>query len=110
VTIEAGALAGGEPALHCSVADEGPGIPEGELETIFDKFSQSSKTDGAGGSGLGLAICREIVHLHRGKIWASNGPLGGAVIHIMLPTGLASPVAQEAAQPVSFNLSANANP
>jgi two-component system, NarL family, sensor histidine kinase BarA len=109
VRIEACMLAGNEPALHCSVGDEGPGIPEGELEVIFDKFTQSSKTNGAGGSGLGLAICREIVHLHRGKIWASNTPGSGAVIHIMLPTRLASSNADAAPQRVSLNLSANVN-
>ncbi len=89
VVIEDGTLSGQRPALHCTVADEGPGIPESELDTIFDKFTQSSRTDnGAGGSGLGLAICREIVHLHQGKIWAANGPSGGAVFHAVLPTDL----------------------
>ncbi|MCG8382993.1 MAG: PAS domain S-box protein, partial [Gammaproteobacteria bacterium] len=45
------------------ITDEGIGVPNEELETIFDKFIQSSKTkNGAGGTGLGLAICREIVH------------------------------------------------
>jgi signal transduction histidine kinase len=87
--IENGALQGQRPALHCWIGDEGPGIPESELETIFDKFMQSSRTaNGAGGSGLGLAICREIVHLHQGKIWAANGPSGGAVFHIVVPTDL----------------------
>ncbi len=86
VTVEAGDLDGERPALHCTVSDEGIGIPEGDLETIFDKFAQSSKTaSGAGGSGLGLAICREIVHLHQGKIWACNAFNGGAVIHLLLP-------------------------
>ncbi len=61
------------------VADEGIGIPEEELETVFDKFVQSSKhTSGAGGTGLGLAICREIVHAHGGRIWAENRAQGGA--------------------------------
>ena len=87
--IENGTLQGQRPALHCWIGDEGPGIPENELETIFDKFMQSSRTaNGAGGSGLGLAICREIVHLHQGKIWAANGPSGGAVFHIVVPTDL----------------------
>ncbi|MGO8952570.1 MAG: ATP-binding protein [Rhodomicrobium sp.] len=91
VTIESAALAGSQPALHCSVADEGPGVPEAELEAIFDKFTQSTKTDnGAGGSGLGLAICREIVHLHHGRIWATNAGSGGAVFHVVLPKDLAT--------------------
>ncbi len=74
------------PAFHCTVSDNGVGIPEAELEAIFDKFTQSSKTNtGAGGSGLGLAICREIVHLHGGAIWAAASPSGGASIHFVIP-------------------------
>ena len=73
-------------AFHCTVSHNGVGIPEGELETIFDKFTQSSKTDtGAGCFGLGLAICREIVHLHGGTIWAAASPMGGASIHFVIP-------------------------
>jgi signal transduction histidine kinase len=73
------------PAFHCVFSDQGVGIPEAERETIFEKFEQSSKTSGAGGSGLGLAICREIVHLHRGAIWAAAAPSGGAAIHVVIP-------------------------
>src|SRR5690606_15730594 len=64
------------------VTDEGPGVPETELETIFDAFVQSSQTtSGAGGTGLGLAICREIVTLHGGRIWAENVRPHGAAIN-----------------------------
>lgn len=74
------------PALQIEVRDEGMGIPEAELEHIFDKFVQSSKTKtGAGGTGLGLAICREIVHAHRGSIRACNNPGGGASLIVSLP-------------------------
>ena len=63
-----------------TVEDAGPGVPETELETIFDKFIQSSSTKtGAGGTGLGLAICREIITAHHGRIFASNLPSRGAV-------------------------------
>jgi signal transduction histidine kinase len=59
--------------LICQVTNQGLGIPESELETIFDKFVQSSKTKtGAGGTGLGLAICKEIINQHGGKIWAES--------------------------------------
>ena len=72
--------------LMLSVADHGPGIPESELETVFDKFVQSSKTKtGAGGTGLGLAICREIAWLHKGEIYAGNRPEGGAIFTLTLP-------------------------
>lgn len=74
------------PALRISIHDQGPGIPPGEEEMIFDKFVQSSRTKtGAGGVGLGLAIAREIVGLHGGKIQAGNNPHCGAVFEIILP-------------------------
>ena len=69
-----------------SVCDEGPGIPDEELDSVFDKFVQSSRTkSGAGGTGLGLAICREITEAHQGKIWAKNKAEGGACFTVELP-------------------------
>jgi signal transduction histidine kinase len=80
----------GESGLVVSVGDQGLGIPEGEQQTIFDKFIQSSKTrTGAGGTGLGLAICREIIMAHHGRIWAENRPEGGAVFFLELPRQMA---------------------
>lgn len=74
------------PALEIRITDQGVGIPEAELETIFDKFVQSSKThSGAGGTGLGLAICREIINLHHGEIFALNRPEGGAEFVVRIP-------------------------
>jgi PAS domain S-box-containing protein len=73
--------------IHFVVRDSGPGIPEGELETIFEPFVQSSKTkDGSGGTGLGLAICRKILEAMGGKIYARNASRGGASFHILMPT------------------------
>ncbi len=69
-----------------TILDQGPGIPETEYETIFDKFVQSSLTKtGAGGTGLGLAICHEIIASHQGRIWAENHPGGGAKFTFFLP-------------------------
>jgi PAS domain S-box-containing protein len=77
---------GKNPAILLKVSDEGIGIPEGELETVFDKFEQSSKTKtGAGGTGLGLAICKEIILGHHGKIWAANNPDQGAIFTVIIP-------------------------
>jgi len=74
------------PELLVSVCDEGPGIPEDELESIFDKFVQSSKTkSGAGGTGLGLAICQRIIQDQGGHIWAENLPTRGARFSFILP-------------------------
>jgi len=74
------------PSLIFSIYDQGIGVPEGELNTIFDQFIQSSKTDtGSGGTGLGLAISKEIITAHHGDIWAENINNSGAVIHFTLP-------------------------
>jgi len=72
--------------LVLRVRDHGPGIPPEELESIFEPFTQSTRTkDGSGGTGLGLAICRKIMAAHRGRIIALNAPDGGAVFEIRLP-------------------------
>lgn len=85
------------PALEIAVRDRGPGIPEGELESIFEKFVQSSRTrTGAGGKGLGLAICRQIVRLHGADIRATNHPEGGAVFTFQLPRQAPGPVTSAA--------------
>ncbi len=73
-------------SVHFYVQDEGCGIPQNELENIFEPFVQSSLTkDGSGGTGLGLAICRRIVQAHGGNIHAKNIPAGGAIFYIELP-------------------------
>ena len=73
-------------AIEVSISDQGIGIPENELETVFDKFTQSSRTNtGAGGTGLGLAISKEIIEAHHGTIWAENNPEGGTKFSFLLP-------------------------
>lgn len=72
----------------CAIEDEGVGIPENELEMVFDKFTQSSFTKTmAGGTGLGLSISRKIIEKHNGRIWAENGKIKGAVLKFILPIG-----------------------
>jgi len=76
-------------SVRVSVGDQGPGVPQDELEAVFDKFVQSSKTKtGAGGTGLGLAICHEIIAAHRGRIWAENRPEGGAMFSFEIPLSM----------------------
>jgi len=77
-----------QPAIRISIIDQGVGVPEGELESIFDKFVQSSKTrTGSGGTGLGLPICKQIIREHRGgRIWAELNPCGGMTFHLVLPS------------------------
>jgi len=72
-------------AVHITVADEGPGIPEADLARIFDKFHRVQRSDGVQGTGLGLSISRGIVEAHGGRIWAANRPQGGAIITLTLP-------------------------
>ncbi len=72
--------------IMVAVADNGVGIPGNELESVFDKFVQSSKTaTGAGGTGLGLSICQKIIGDHQGKIWAEINPKGGTILKFMIP-------------------------
>lgn len=78
--------------VRMRVSDQGTGIPETELDDVFDKFYQSLGTrNQTGGTGLGLAICREIVDLHRGRIWAENNPERGASILFEIPLRLSTP-------------------
>jgi two-component system sensor histidine kinase KdpD len=72
--------------LVVSVSDDGPGLPTGSEENVFDRFYRGATGPDVGrGSGLGLAICRAIVRLHGGTIRAANRPGGGAEFTIRLP-------------------------
>lgn len=69
------------------VADDGPGLPAGREEAIFNKFERGQKESATPGVGLGLAICRAIVDAHGGSIWAENRTGGGARFLVSLPRG-----------------------
>ena len=87
--------------LSLRIHDSGPGIPPNELETIFDKFVQSSKTkSNEGGTGLGLAICREIVSGHYGRIWAENNVGTGCTFYCELPLANPETISRSALQAV----------
>ncbi len=84
IDVEGGIGAHGRVVL--SVADRGPGVPEDELERIFDAFVQSTRTkDGSGGTGLGLAISRRIMTAHGGTVRAALRDGGGSVFTVELP-------------------------
>ncbi len=73
-------------AVEFRLSDQGIGIPENELEDIFEPFTQGTKTKTkAGGTGLGLAICKEIIESHGGKIWAEHNNEGGASLTFIIP-------------------------
>ncbi|MBD3180385.1 MAG: GAF domain-containing protein, partial [Candidatus Latescibacteria bacterium] len=74
-------------AVRILVQDTGQGIPEDQLETVFERFHQvdASNTREHGGSGLGLAICKDIVEWHDGRIWVENIKEAGARFTVLLP-------------------------
>lgn len=67
-------------AVRVVVQDDGPGIPENQLQVVFDRYRH-----GPGGTGLGLTICKEFVELHGGEIWAENLLAGGCAVTFTLP-------------------------
>ncbi len=67
------------------VNDHGPGIPESELETVFEPFKQGDAARGSEGSGLGLAIIKRIVDMHGGRVQLLNRPEGGLSAQVYLP-------------------------
>jgi two-component system sensor histidine kinase KdpD len=70
-----------------SVFDNGPGLPVGREESLFEKFTRGEKESSTTGVGLGLAICRAIVEAHGGMIRAGKSPEGGAAFIFTLPLG-----------------------
>jgi two-component system sensor histidine kinase KdpD len=71
--------------LVITVADRGPGIPEEDLERVFDKFQRVTRPDGVSGTGLGLAISRGIIEAHGGRISARPRDGGGLEVQFSLP-------------------------
>ncbi len=69
------------------VRDEGQGIPEPKLESIFERFQQVDSSDSRkkGGTGLGLTICRKIIEQHGGKIWVDSTLGVGSTFSFTLP-------------------------
>jgi len=71
-------------AFQVEVIDTGPGIPEDDLERIFDKFERVGSQDEEG-SGLGLPIARDIVELHQGRLWVESQVGQGSRFIVRLP-------------------------
>lgn len=70
-----------------TLEDSGPGLDDGHLSRLFDRFYrvEPSRSRSSGGTGLGLSICRNIVEAHDGRIDATHSPLGGLRITVTLP-------------------------
>lgn len=71
--------------IKVSVHDNGPGVPDEELPTIFTRFYQTDPSRSIGGSGLGLAIATQIIEAHGGSIWAENLVSQGLGVYFTLP-------------------------
>ncbi len=73
-----------------AVQDDGPGMTKEEMEQIFDRFVQVQLQTGPGehGTGLGLTITRELIEMHRGKIWVDSVPDQGTCFHFSIPKDL----------------------
>lgn len=67
------------------VSDNGAGIPDADIERLFQPFTQGDTARGTEGSGLGLAIIKRIVDTHGGKVELSNKPFGGLQAKVYLP-------------------------
>ena len=76
---------GGQVVLR--VEDEGPGIPEADLERIFERFYRVDKARSreSGGTGLGLSIVKHLIQRLSGEVSAANRPQGGAVFTVKVP-------------------------
>ncbi len=76
-----------DPIVVLEIIDNGPGIPETKLETVFNRFYSERPSDEEFGkhSGLGLSIARQIVRAHYGELTAHNFPKGGTCFRLVLP-------------------------
>jgi len=82
ITISAAAR---EKTVLLVVADDGPGLPPGDSEGLFEKFNRGRSESNIVGVGLGLAICRAAARLHGGDVHAMDNVGGGARFEITLP-------------------------
>ena len=73
--------------IQVSVADTGEGIPEADLQHIFERFYRvdKSRTRSTGGTGLGLTITKRLVEAHGGEITAASAPGSGSTFTFTLP-------------------------
>lgn len=106
VELEAPAETGGDETLRIRVEDEGPGIPESERESIFERFHRidEARRSATPGTGIGLSLARELVDLHGGSLRVEDGARGGSAFVVELPIrapdasvagGASSPIGSE---------------
>jgi signal transduction histidine kinase len=83
------AVQDGPHELVLSIDDSGPGLPEADLERMFEPFrrGEASRSRATGGTGLGLAIARNLARAHGGEVSLTNRPEGGLRATVRLPRG-----------------------
>jgi PAS domain S-box-containing protein len=93
-TVTLSGTAGVSEFTFC-VSDEGRGVPDDKLASIFQRFNQVDASDSRakGGSGLGLAICQSIVTAHGGRIWAEKNQQAGTRVQFTIPLARVSAIA-----------------
>jgi len=74
-----------EDFVRFSVSDTGEGIPDDDLERIFERFYKADRARSGGGTGLGLSIARHLVEAHGGRIWAESIEGQGSTFHFTIP-------------------------
>jgi signal transduction histidine kinase len=74
-----------EKTLTVSVKDEGLGISKEQLPFVFERFFRVEKTRNIEGIGLGLYLCRQIIHAHKGRVWAESEEGKGSVFYFSIP-------------------------
>jgi len=83
------AVARADGWIEVGVHDTGTGIPQDDIDKVFNKFHQVTKgdtlKDKPQGSGLGLAICRQIIERYGGRIWAESKVGKGSKFTFILP-------------------------
>jgi signal transduction histidine kinase/BarA-like signal transduction histidine kinase len=84
VTVENDAAAGTVPILHFAVKDTGGGIPDDQIDRLFEAFEQLDSSDARshGGSGLGLTITRRLAEMMGGRVWAESVAGVGSTFHL----------------------------
>lgn len=74
-----------EGGIELCVSDHGPGVPQEQIEELFNKFFRGRNAGAQPGSGLGLYMARSVVEAHGGNLTVQNRSQGGATFRIWLP-------------------------
>jgi len=85
----------GDQMIEVSVQDTGPGIGEEDKKKLFQKFVQGKGAQG--GTGLGLVICKELIEMHKGRIWFESEEGKGSKFIFLMPVKIPDPTDKEAA-------------